>query len=146
MDCEGRMTVIPAGDPGHARYDTATASTLTSVGEHLHLVHSGSRPPVWLTRLAGRLGPTRPNEAFVVVGVPSVEGGAEGLGRLLAPALEASRDARVRLLTLVMSEGAHEAGDSPSAVRRRPSGPVGGAVRRVRAARRTRRRASAACR
>ncbi|MGV9936471.1 hypothetical protein [Streptomyces olivaceoviridis] len=117
MDCEGRMTVIPAGDPGRVRYDTATASTVTSVGEHLHLVHSGSSPPVWLTRLAGRLGPTRPNEAFVVVGVSSVEGGAEGLGRLLAPVLEASRDARVRLLTLVMSEGAHEAGDSPSAAR-----------------------------
>ncbi|MFG2357818.1 hypothetical protein [Streptomyces sp. NPDC048521] len=111
------MTVIPAGDPDRARYDTATASTVTPVGEHLYLVHSGSRPPVWLTRLADRLGPTRPNEAVVVVGVPSVEDGAEGLGRLLAPALEASRDARVRLLTLVMSEGAHEAGDSPSAAR-----------------------------
>ncbi|MEV5176972.1 hypothetical protein AB0L10_39225 [Streptomyces flaveolus] len=111
------MTVIPAGDPSRARYDTGTASTVTPVGEHLYLVHSGSRPPVWLTRLAGRLGPTRPNEAVVVVGVPSVEDGAEGLGRLLAPALEACRDAQVRLLTLVMSEGAHEAGDSPSPAR-----------------------------
>ncbi len=111
------MTVIPAGDPDHGRYDTVTAPTVTSVGQHLYLVHSGSRPPVRLTRLADRLGPTRPNEAVVVVGVPSVEDGAEGLGRLLAPALAAIRDAQVRLLTLVMSEGAHEADDSPSAAR-----------------------------
>ncbi|MER7930554.1 hypothetical protein ABTY96_46860 [Streptomyces sp. NPDC096057] len=119
------MTVIPTGavvidhgadrDRGGARTGVATTITVSPGGDHLHLVHAGNRPPLWLTRLADRLGPVRPHEAAVLVGVPAGE--AEELCRLLAPVLEASRDAQVRLLTLVMSEGADESGGRPSAAR-----------------------------
>ncbi|MFF4903037.1 hypothetical protein [Streptomyces sp. NPDC001068] len=119
------MTVIPTGDTvvkpdsDRARADPGTAATLTVSpdGAHPHLVHTGSRPPLGLTRLADRLGPTRPNEAVVLVGAPVGEDGAEELCRLLTPVLDASPDTRPRLLTLVMSEGADEAGGRPSAAR-----------------------------
>ncbi|MEU1268545.1 hypothetical protein [Streptomyces sp. NPDC005799] len=121
------MTDIPAGDAviergagrdrGEAGPGATAPLTVFPGGERLHLVHTGSRPPLWLTRLADRLGPTRPNEAVVLVGAPVGAGGAEGLCGLLAPVLEADRDAHVRLLTLVMSEGADESEGHPSAAR-----------------------------
>ncbi|WP_331737554.1 hypothetical protein [Streptomyces sp. NBC_00019] len=105
----------PGRDPSHVRPDTAASPTVSRAGDHIHLVHAGSRPPEWLTGLAGRLAPARPSEAVVVVGTPLHEDGAEGLCELLAPALDASRDAHVRLLLLVMSTGADETGGGPSA-------------------------------
>ncbi|MGW1259774.1 hypothetical protein ACWD5Q_32525 [Streptomyces sp. NPDC002513] len=91
--------------------------TVSPADGYLHLVHTGSRPPLWLTRLTGRLGPARPNEAVVLVGTLLGEDGAEGLCRLLTPVLKARPEGHVRLLVLVMSEGADESGGRPSAAR-----------------------------
>ncbi|MPY36576.1 hypothetical protein FNH09_36735 [Streptomyces adustus] len=80
--------------------------TVTRTGEHVHLVHSGSRPPDRLRRLASRLTPVRPGEAVIAVGTPFPDVDAEELCHLLAPALESSLEAHVRLLVLLMAEGA----------------------------------------
>ncbi|WEP00783.1 hypothetical protein A6P39_042180 (plasmid) [Streptomyces sp. FXJ1.172] len=116
----GVNTAIEQGSArgsGNSRHNTIEALTVSHAGEHMYLVHTGSRLPMWLTRLADRLSPTRPGEAVVLIGAPLDEDGVEGLCRRLAPVLEASRDARVRLLVLVMSEGADEAEGRPSAAR-----------------------------
>ncbi len=105
----------PGRDPYHVRPDIAASLTVSRVGDHIHLVHTGSRPPEWLTELTERLAPARPNEAVFVVGAPLHEDGAESLCERLAPALDASRDAHVRLLLLVMSAGADETGGGRSA-------------------------------
>ncbi|SNX88350.1 hypothetical protein SAMN06272735_8792 [Streptomyces sp. TLI_55] len=97
--------------------DTASSPTVSRADDRIHLVHTGTRPPKWLTELAGRLSPARPSEALVVVGAPLDEDGAEALCEWLAPSLDSIRDAQVRLLTLVMSAGAHGAGGRPSAAR-----------------------------
>ncbi|KUN18366.1 hypothetical protein AQJ23_39750 [Streptomyces antibioticus] len=106
-------------DPGQAlgrvRPDAGTFPTVSRAADRIHLVHTGNRPPRWLTELAGRLAPARPNEAVVVVGTPLYTESAEELCERLAPVLDASLDAHVRLLTLVMSAGAHESGGRPSA-------------------------------
>lgn len=107
----------PGRDSGRVHHDTTASLTVSHTAEHLHLVHRGSLPPGWLTGLADRLTPTRPGEAVVLVGAPLPEDGVEGLCRRLAPTLEASRDAHVRLLLLLMSAGADETGDHPSAAR-----------------------------
>ncbi|MFF4354447.1 hypothetical protein [Streptomyces sp. NPDC001530] len=97
--------------------DTASSPTVSRAGDHIHLVHNGNRPPQWLTELVGRLCPVRPGEAAVVVGAPLHEDGVEALCEWLAPSLDSVRDAQVRLLTLVMSAGAHGVGGRPSAAR-----------------------------
>jgi hypothetical protein len=97
--------------------DTASSPTVSRAGDRVHLVHAGDQPPRWLTELAGRLSPARPGEAVVVVGAPLHEDGAEALSAWLTPSLDSIRDAQVRLLTLVMSAGAHGAGGRPSAAR-----------------------------
>ncbi|MEV7077889.1 hypothetical protein AB0N88_04985 [Streptomyces sp. NPDC093516] len=81
------------------------------------MVHAGSEPPGWLIELANRMAPARSSEAAVLVGAPLPENGADGLCQLLAPAMVAIRNAHVRLMTLVMSAGAHDPGNRPSVAR-----------------------------
>lgn len=100
---------------GHVHPGKGASLTVSRVGERVHVVHSGGTPAGWLAELAGRLVPARPNEVAVVVGVPLVGDGIEGLCRQLVPVLAASRDTHVRLLVLTMSGGAHESGGQPSA-------------------------------
>ncbi|MFD1277559.1 hypothetical protein ACFQ51_53545 [Streptomyces kaempferi] len=81
--------------------------TVTRAGDRVHIVHSESSPPGRLTRLADRLAPVRPGEAVIVVGTSLSDSDAEEVCRHLMPALESSRDAHVRLLVLLMAEGAN---------------------------------------
>ncbi|MFI2378009.1 hypothetical protein ACH5AO_23545 [Streptomyces sp. NPDC018964] len=103
--------------PERAPRSTAAPLTVSDAGERMHLVHADGAPGRWLTDLAGRLGPVRPGEAVLLVGTP-LHGTDHGdLCDLLAPVLEADRDAHVRLLLLVMSTGAEDRGIRPSAAR-----------------------------
>lgn len=103
--------------PERAPGGTAAPLTVSDAGERMHLVHAGDEPGGWLTELAVRLGPVRPGEAVVLVGTPLYETDRVDLCDLLAPVLEADKDAHVRLLLLVMSTGAEDCGSRPSAAR-----------------------------
>ncbi|MEV7320175.1 hypothetical protein [Streptomyces sp. NPDC093970] len=81
--------------------------TATCVGERVHLVHGGYSPPDRLVRLCGLLTPVRQGEAVVVVGTPLPDGKAEEVCRRLRPAPDSGRDAQVRLLVLLMTQGAN---------------------------------------
>lgn len=96
---------------------TARPLTVTPGGERVHLVHLGDRPPASLIDLAGLLGPAGQDEVVVVVGSSLGDGGVDALCDELAPALEESRKADIRVLRLVMSAGADEAGGRHSAAR-----------------------------
>ncbi|MGW4671239.1 hypothetical protein [Streptomyces sp. NPDC004324] len=107
-------TAGTAGASGAVRPGGTAPLTVSRAGERVHVVHTGSRPAGWLGELAGRLVPARPNETVVVVGAPSLGGGAEGLCRSLASVLDDCREGPVRLLVLVMSAGALGEGEQPS--------------------------------
>ncbi|MFJ6837923.1 hypothetical protein [Streptomyces sp. NPDC091209] len=94
--------------------DVTGGATVTRAGERVHMVHAGSGPPDRLTRLARLLTPVRPGEAVVVVGMPLSDRDADEMCRYLAPALDAGRDAHVRLLVLLMAEGANGRTGRPS--------------------------------
>nr|BFD87988.1 hypothetical protein StreXyl84_73890 [Streptomyces sp. Xyl84] len=91
--------------------------TVTTGGERVHLVHLGDRPPAPLKDVADCLGPAGEGEVAVVVGSSLGDGGADALCEQLAPALDKSRKADIRVLRLVMSAGADEAGGRPSVAR-----------------------------
>lgn len=91
--------------------------TVTACGERVHLVHLGDRPPAPLKDVADRLGAAGEGEVAVVVGTSLGDGGADALCERLAPALDRSRKADIRVLRLVMSAGADEAGGRHSVAR-----------------------------
>ncbi|MET7518942.1 hypothetical protein ABZS88_37015 [Streptomyces sp. NPDC005480] len=102
---------------GPVRRNSGMSLEVSHVDEHVHLVHTGGRPPEWLTGIADRLSPALPGEAVVLVGAPPPENGADGLCQLFAPTLEADRNAHIRLLLLVMTAGADASAGHASVAR-----------------------------
>ncbi|WEP00898.1 hypothetical protein A6P39_042815 (plasmid) [Streptomyces sp. FXJ1.172] len=96
----------------------STDLVVSSGGPRIHLVHRGWRPPARLAELAGWLAPAPPEQTTVLVGTPLGDGGVDTLCERLAPVLDESRAAGVRVLRLVMSAGADEGGGQHSVARR----------------------------
>lgn len=98
----------------HGRSAPTATAVVAHTGERVHVVHEEGVSPAWLTGLADRLTPARPGQAVVVVGMPLPKEPLEEVCRSLAPMFETNGGAQVRLLVLVMSEGANGSGEHPS--------------------------------
>ncbi|MFE8950254.1 hypothetical protein [Streptomyces sp. NPDC007856] len=102
----------------HADPAGSSELVVSDGGTGVHLVHTGRRPLARLTELAEWLGPPGPEQLTVLVGTVLGDGGGDALCERLAPILDESVEAGVRVVRLVMSAGADEEGGQHSVARR----------------------------